>query len=194
VRILAVYAGPSSLEVALYRAEQGSESLELRAETERSGQEVVEALKGLVTVDPNRTPQALLVVEARGREFPSVPQDTCFDTAFHAAMPRVDRLFALPRALSEDAEQLDVLLNEQFGRGAVSAVRKMAERRGLECEEIVAEGSPHESIILVSHEIGADLVVVGSTGVTGLERVLIGSVSQKVLLHSECPVLLVRGP
>jgi nucleotide-binding universal stress UspA family protein len=83
---------------------------------------------------------------------------------------------------------------EQFGRGAVSDVRKMAERRGLECEEIVAEGSPHESIILVSNEIGADLVVVGSTGVTGLERVLIGSVSQKVLLHSERPVLLVRGP
>jgi nucleotide-binding universal stress UspA family protein len=83
---------------------------------------------------------------------------------------------------------------EQFGRGAVSDVRKMAERRGLECEEIVAEGPPHESIILVSNDIGADLVVVGSTGVTGLERVLIGSVSQKVLLHSERPVLLVRGP
>jgi nucleotide-binding universal stress UspA family protein len=70
----------------------------------------------------------------------------------------------------------------------------MAERRGLACEEIVAEGSPHESISLVSNEIGADLMVVGSTGMTGLERVLIGSVSQKVLLYSERPVLLAREP
>jgi nucleotide-binding universal stress UspA family protein len=58
----------------------------------------------------------------------------------------------------------------------------------------VSKGASHEIIILASNEIEADLVVLGSTGMTGLERALIGSVSQKVLLYSERPVLLVREP
>jgi nucleotide-binding universal stress UspA family protein len=38
--------------------------------------------------------------------------------------------------------------------------------------------------------MGADLIVLGSTCMTSPERALIGSESQKVLLHSKCPVLL----
>jgi nucleotide-binding universal stress UspA family protein len=83
---------------------------------------------------------------------------------------------------------------EKFGHEAVGAVRVLAEERGLACEEIVAEGTPHRSIIRASDEIGADLIVLGSTGMTSLERALIGSESQKVLLYSERPVLLVREP
>lgn len=81
---------------------------------------------------------------------------------------------------------------ERFGHEAVGAVRVLAEKRGLACEEIVAAGAPHRSIIRTSDEIGADLIVLGSTGMTSLERALIGSESQKVLLYSERPVLLVR--
>lgn len=80
----------------------------------------------------------------------------------------------------------------ESGREAVAAVRKMAEERGLQCEEILTEGAAHKSIILASDEIEADLIVLGSTGMTSLERALIGSQSQKVLLYSERPVLLVR--
>ncbi|HEX5848202.1 MAG TPA: universal stress protein [Rubrobacter sp.] len=83
---------------------------------------------------------------------------------------------------------------EASGAKAVAAVREMAEERGLECEEIVAEGSPHESIILTSERVDADLVILGSTGMTGLERALLGSVSRRVLLYSGRPVLLVREP
>ena len=74
----------------------------LYREPVRIGPEVVDVLNGLVTVDPNHMPQALSAVEATAREFPSVPQVACFDTAFHARMPRVARLFALPRALSDE--------------------------------------------------------------------------------------------
>ena len=83
---------------------------------------------------------------------------------------------------------------KKFGHEAVSAVRVLAEGRGLACEEIVAEGTPHRSIIRASDEIEADLIVLGSTGMTSLKRALIGSESQKVLLYSERPVLLVREP
>jgi nucleotide-binding universal stress UspA family protein len=80
----------------------------------------------------------------------------------------------------------------KFGQNAIDAVRGMAQERGLECEKILVDGVPHKSIIRVSDEIGADLIVLGSTGMTSLERALIGSESQKVLLYSERPVLLVR--
>lgn len=83
---------------------------------------------------------------------------------------------------------------QRFGQDAIDAVREMAEERGLECEELLVEGVPHKSIIRASDEIGADLIILGSTGMTSLERALIGSESQKVLLYSERPILLVREP
>ena len=83
----------------------------------------------------------------------------------------------------------------RFGQNAIDAVGEMAqERGGLECEKILVDGVPHKSIIRASDEIGADLIVLGSTGMTSLERALIGSESQKVLLYSERPVLLVHEP
>jgi nucleotide-binding universal stress UspA family protein len=50
----------------------------------------------------------------------------------------------------------------------------------------VTDGVPRESIIRVSDEMVADLVVLGSAGTTSLERVLIGSKARKVLFR--------RGP
>jgi len=38
-----------------------------------------------------------------------------------------------------------------------------------------------------------DLIVMGSKGMTALDRILIGSVSEKVMHHALCPVLIVRG-
>ena len=58
-------------------------------------------LRALVALDPLHLPQALAVIEAAGRAFPGVPQVACFDTAFHRQMPRVARLYALPRRYAE---------------------------------------------------------------------------------------------
>ena len=56
----------------------------------------------------------------------------------------------------------------------------------------VRVGRPEEGIIACAKEHGADLIVMGSHGRTGLERLLIGSVSERVIGHSECPVLVVK--
>jgi nucleotide-binding universal stress UspA family protein len=81
---------------------------------------------------------------------------------------------------------------ERFGEQAVARVREMAEKSGVRCKDRVVSGRPHEAIIAASEEIEADLVVVGSTGITSVERVLIGSESEKVLRYCKRPVLLVR--
>ncbi len=47
-------------------------------------------------------------------------------------------------------------------------------------------------IVALAEEIGADLIVMGSRGLGGLRRALMGSVSDSVVRHAHCPVLVVR--
>jgi len=56
----------------------------------------------------------------------------------------------------------------------------------------VRVGQPDESIVECAKEHGADLIVMGSHGKTGLERLLVGSVSERVIGSAECPVLVVK--
>ena len=65
---------------------------------------MVADLRALVPIDPNHLPQAIAAIEAVGQAYPAVPHTVvCFDTAFHSRMPRVARLYALPRRLAEEA-------------------------------------------------------------------------------------------
>nr|WP_273545378.1 universal stress protein [Sinorhizobium medicae] len=56
----------------------------------------------------------------------------------------------------------------------------------------VEPGDYAETILGVADEVDADLIVVGSRGLGGLRGLLVGSVSQKVVQHSDCSVLVVR--
>jgi acetate kinase len=71
-------------------------------EPQRVAPEVVADLQALMPLDPNHLPQAIAAIEAVGRAYPAVTQVVCFDTAFHSRMPRVARLYALPRRLAEE--------------------------------------------------------------------------------------------
>lgn len=57
----------------------------------------------------------------------------------------------------------------------------------------VGEGDPREVILQMAQNWNADLIVMGSHGRTGLKRLLLGSVSQAVAVHSPCSVAIVRG-
>src|SRR5262249_31325737 len=61
-------------------------------------------------------------------------------------------------------------------------------------QQLMVEGDPADEILRFADEIGADLIVMGSHGRTGVMRVLMGSVSRKVLDRAKCPVLIVRIP
>ncbi len=58
----------------------------------------------------------------------------------------------------------------------------------------VEAGEPSDAILNVARDSGADLIVMGTHGRTGLSRLLIGSVAEAVLRRSTCPVLTVRVP
>lgn len=66
--------------------------------------------------------------------------------------------------------------------------------RELRVETKVVEGDPAYEIVSAAKEIGADLVVMGTHGRTGLGRLIMGSVAEQVLRKAPCPVLTVRTP
>jgi nucleotide-binding universal stress UspA family protein len=53
-------------------------------------------------------------------------------------------------------------------------------------------GKPADEILDLAREVGADLVLIGSHGKLGLERLLLGSVSERVVREAGCPVMVVR--
>jgi nucleotide-binding universal stress UspA family protein len=53
-------------------------------------------------------------------------------------------------------------------------------------------GHPVDEILAVARDVGADLLFIGSHGKTGVERFLLGSVSERVVREARCPVMVVR--
>lgn len=86
---------------------------------------------------------------------------------------------------SSDAE---ILSAEDY----VKEVSELAKKEGIETDGLAVKGKPYEAIIETSKKKCADLIVVGSHGRTGLERLLMGSVTERVIGHSESAVLVVR--
>lgn len=56
----------------------------------------------------------------------------------------------------------------------------------------IVHGSPGAAILTEAEALGVDLVVVGSRGLSGLDRLLLGSVAERVVRHAHCPVLVAR--
>jgi nucleotide-binding universal stress UspA family protein len=57
---------------------------------------------------------------------------------------------------------------------------------------VISKSSAAEGIIDFAKEAGADLIIIGTKGLTGVERFLMGGVASSVIRHAHCPVLAVR--
>ena len=61
-------------------------------------------------------------------------------------------------------------------------------------EHVVLKGTPYEEISRFAEENKIDLIVIGTHGRKGLDRMLFGSTAEQVVRHAPCPVLTVRLP
>ena len=87
------------------------------------------------------------------------------------------------------------LVTEESRKAAesnIKNVKEIAEKEDVKIEELILEGRPYEAIINAAKEKRVDLIVVGSHGRTGLDRLLMGSVTERVIGHADCAVLVVK--
>jgi universal stress protein A len=60
-------------------------------------------------------------------------------------------------------------------------------------ERLVTVGNPYRKILEVAEAEGVDLLVMATTGRTGISRLVMGSVAERVVRHAVCPVLTIRA-
>lgn len=61
-------------------------------------------------------------------------------------------------------------------------------------DSLFRSGTPHEAICKAAEELDADLIVMGTSGLSGLSRFMIGSTAERVVRASPVPVMTVRRP
>ncbi|MFB6129134.1 MAG: universal stress protein [Halorhabdus sp.] len=106
-------------------------------------------------------------------------------------------LYVLDRRMylaADDDVQDEVMESlESDGEQALSRLREQVEAAGVHVETELQTGIPHRGILTYADDIGADLIVMGTHGRTGKDRLAnLGSVTQRVVENAEIPVFVVN--
>jgi len=110
-----------------------------------------------------------------------------------------DAIPIVPEGLSPRASAAAKTFNRELGERLAADRKRLAELRerwqgqGAEISQLVIDGYPDEELPRVAADTGADLIVVGSHGRTGIKRILLGSTAERVTRLAGCSVLVVRG-
>jgi nucleotide-binding universal stress UspA family protein len=95
-----------------------------------------------------------------------------------------------------ESASADVVIGDTWGviqreaEAALARIRTMAE--GVTLETVILEGKPAAEIVRFATGNGIDLIVIGTQGKRGLERLLLGSVAEQVIRSAPCKVLVVK--
>ena len=82
---------------------------------------------------------------------------------------------------------------EREGKEALEEIAEIAGERDVPVECVQLDGAPSREIVRYAEKHGCDLIVMGTHGRGGIDRLLLGSVAEKVVRSSRIPVLTVHG-
>jgi nucleotide-binding universal stress UspA family protein len=106
----------------------------------------------------------------------------------------VQRPFPNP-ILARPADEMERELEEAMGQAQSFLDREAEQVKGegvSVADTHLVRGQPDREVVHLSEDIDAGLIVMGSRGLGGMRRALMGSVSDSVVRHAHCPVLIVR--
>lgn len=102
--------------------------------------------------------------------------------------------FARPNTSGAAAAPIEVIEEARKARKTeIERIRTMCTDHGVSTRIEEIEGVPAAAIVKAATDSASDLVVMGTHGRTGLAHVVVGSVAERVVRLSPCPVLTVRG-
>lgn len=143
---------------------------------------------------PSFAPRRILVTtdfsEASKKAFPYA---VALARKFEAALMLV---YVVPSHLPAEISHIGIVVDEMK---MLSEARKQLPRfreaeldSHLNVQTLVLNGGPAHAICATAHTQGADLIIMSTHGYTGLKRFALGSVTENVMRHASCPVLIVR--
>jgi nucleotide-binding universal stress UspA family protein len=90
--------------------------------------------------------------------------------------------------------QKDLIAGKEMATAekSIRTVKELAEKEQVKSEAYIYAGSPADVIIHTAKEKKADIIVVGSHGRTGIDRLFIGSVAERVIGTADCATLVVK--
>src|SRR4030042_1959398 len=80
--------------------------------------------------------------------------------------------------------------NLPAAKECVDMVKKVAEKEGIKVETLIRQGVPHEVIVNTAAQKDVGLIIAGSHGRTGITKLIMGSVTERVIVHAGCAVLV----
>jgi nucleotide-binding universal stress UspA family protein len=99
----------------------------------------------------------------------------------------VDQLAGASGRVAEEVRNELLATGERY----VDYLTRLATEAGLKAERVLRSGVPHDEIERLTRGSQVDLIVMGRVGRRGLRRILIGSVTERVIEYASCPVLVV---
>jgi len=90
-----------------------------------------------------------------------------------------------------EREDIEKNLKED-GQHYVNFVLGLAEKEGVKANSLIVKGRPFEQIVHLANGLNMDLIVMGTYGRRGADRILIGNVAERVIEYAHCPVLVVK--
>ena len=112
-------------------------------------------------------------------------------TGFHA-IPEFHVFTSHPEMLDDTKERF-LKDCRAYAKEYLAVLESAASEAGVPCDTVVVvSDEPYQEVIRAAEQKGCDLIAMASHGRKGIEGFLIGSVTQKVLSHSQIPVLVFR--
>ena len=103
----------------------------------------------------------------------------------------VEASFALPPPVDVASLPVDMAKLMERATQILAIEEDRVRAAGLRCETGMLVGRPDAEIVARANATGAELIVMGTHGRSGLAHALLGSVAERVVQHSPCPILIV---
>jgi Universal stress protein family len=97
-----------------------------------------------------------------------------------------------PDSVTTPGSQGNETADRHYWQGQLEQIRPV--NPGIPVSHVLLEGDPAAEIVRYGRDAGIDLIVMGTHGRTGVERLVLGSVAEKVLRDASCSVLVVKLP